>query len=198
MGLLAASLLFAVVLGLALYFGGKVKEASVDSVAVLPFVNATGNPDAEYLSEGITQGLINTPFAVAKIKGCLPDVGLSLQREGHRPTLRRPAIWEFTRFSPGAWFRQGVTISISAELIDAEHDSPNLVENQYQRKLTDVTSLEPDITRDITENLKLKLSGAPTESRRSASHAELRSLSIVFAGEIHWNRRTSGGLKQSN
>src|SRR5580693_7686739 len=60
MGLLAAGLSSAVVLALALLFGSKIKETSMDSVAVLPFVNATGDANAEYLSEGITQSLINT------------------------------------------------------------------------------------------------------------------------------------------
>ncbi|HTF25680.1 MAG TPA: hypothetical protein VK937_17485 [Candidatus Limnocylindria bacterium] len=60
MGVLAAGLSIAVVLALALLFSGqKIKEATMDSVAVLPFVNATGDPNAEYLSEGITQDLVS-------------------------------------------------------------------------------------------------------------------------------------------
>src|SRR5437870_7880423 len=69
MGLLAAGLSIAVVLAFVLLFGvNRSKENLVDSVAVLPFVNATGDASAEYLSEGITQGLINTLAQLPKLK----------------------------------------------------------------------------------------------------------------------------------
>src|ERR1700682_5977255 len=69
MGFLAAGLSIAVVLALALLFSGqKIKEAITDSVAVLPFVNATGDPNAEYLSEGITQDLVSTLSQLPNLK----------------------------------------------------------------------------------------------------------------------------------
>ncbi len=195
MGLLAASLLFAVVLGLALYFGGKVKEASVDSVAVLPFVNATGNPDAEYLSEGITQGLINTLSQLPKLRVVSLMSAYRYKGKAIDPPSVARDLGVHTILT-GRMVQQGVTISISAELIDAEHDR-QIWGKQYQRKLTDVTSLEPDITRDITENLKLKLSGAQQNlvAQRPTQNSE--AYQLYLQGRFYWNRRTSGGLNKA-
>jgi len=190
MGLLAASLLFAVVLGLALHFGGKVKEASMDSVAVLPFVNATGNPDAEYLSEGITQGLINTLSQLPKLR----VVSLMSAYRYKGKAIDPPSVARdlgVHAILTGRMVQQGDTISI-----DAEHDR-QIWGKQYQRKLIDVTSLEPDITRDITENLKLKLSGAQQNlvAQRPTQNSE--AYQLYLQGRFYWNRRTSGGLNKA-
>jgi serine/threonine protein kinase/Tfp pilus assembly protein PilF len=193
--LLAAGLLFAVILTLALLFGGKIKEASMDSVAVLPFVNATGNPDAEYLSEGITQGLINTLSQLPKLK----VVSLMSAYRYKGKAIDPPSVARdlgVHAILTGRMVQQGDTISISAELIDAEHDR-QMWGKQYQRKLSDVTSLEPDITRDIVENLKLKLSGAQQNlvAQRPTQNSE--AYQLYLQGRFYWNRRTSGGLNKA-
>jgi serine/threonine protein kinase/tetratricopeptide (TPR) repeat protein len=195
LGLLAAGLLFAVVLALAFLFGGKIKEASMDSVAVLPFVNATGNPDAEYLSEGITQGLINTLSQLPKLK----VVSLMSAYRYKGKAIDPPSVARdlgVHAILTGRMVQQGDAISISAELIDAEHDR-QMWGKQYQRKLSDVTSLEPDITRDIVENLKLKLSGTQRNlvAQRPTQNSE--AYQLYLQGRFYWNRRTSGGLNKA-
>ena len=195
MGLLAAGLLFAVVLALALLFGGKTKEVSLDSVAVLPFVNATGNPDAEYLSEGITQGLINTLSQLPRLK----VVSLMSAYRYKGKAIDPPSVARelgVHAILTGRMVQQGDSISISAELIDAEHDR-QLWGKQYQRKLFDVTSLEPDITRDIIENLKLKLSGAQQNlvAQRPTQNSE--AYQLYLQGRFYWNRRTAGGVNKA-
>jgi len=195
MGVLAAGLLVAVVLALALLFGGKIKPTSMDSIAVLPFVNATGNPDAEYLSEGITQGLINTLSQLPKLK----VVSLMSAYRYKGKAIDPPSVARdlgVQSILTGRMVRQGDSISISAELIDAEHDR-QIWGKQYQRKLSDVTSLEPDITRDIVENLKLKLSGAQQNlvAQRPTQNSE--AYQLYLQGRFYWNRRTSGGVNKA-
>jgi serine/threonine protein kinase/Tfp pilus assembly protein PilF len=193
--LLAAGLLFAVILTLALLFSSKIKDASMDSVAVLPFVNATGNPDAEYLSEGITQGLINTLSQLPKLR----VVSLMSAYRYKGKAIDPPSVARdlgVHAILTGRMVQQGDTISISAELIDAEHDR-QMWGKQYQRKLSDVTSLEPDLTRDIVENLKLKLSGAQQNlvAQRSTQNSE--AYQLYLQGRFFWNRRTAGGLNKA-
>jgi serine/threonine protein kinase/Tfp pilus assembly protein PilF len=195
MGLLAVGLLFAIVLALALVFGGKIKEASMDSVAVLPFVNATGNPDVEYLSEGITQGLINTLSQLPKLK----VVSLMSAYRYKGKTIDPPSVARelgVHAILTGRMVQQGETISISAELIDAEHDR-QMWGKLYQRKMTDVSSLQSDITRDIAENLKLKLSGAQRNlvSQRPTQNSE--AYQLYLQGRFYWNRRTAGGATKA-
>jgi TolB-like protein/Tfp pilus assembly protein PilF len=193
--LLAAGLLFTVILTLALLFSSKIKDASMDSVAVLPFVNATGNPDAEYLSEGITQGLINTLSQLPKLR----VVSLMSAYRYKGKAIDPPSVAHdlgVRAILTGRMVQQGDTISISAELIDAEHDR-QMWGKQYQRKMTDMTSLEPDITRDIVENLKLKLSGAQQNlvAQRPTQNSE--AYQLYLQGRFFWNRRTAGGLNKA-
>ena len=195
MGLLAAGLLFVVVLALALIFGDKIKEASMDSLAVLPFVNATGNPDVEYLSEGITQGLINTLSQLPKLK----VVSLMSAYRYKGKAIDPPSVARelgVHAILTGRMVQQGDTISISAELVDAEHDR-QVWGKQYQRKLADVSSLQADITRDIAENLKLKLSGAQQNlvAQRPTQNSE--AYQLYLQGRFYWNRRTAGGATKA-
>jgi len=192
MGLLASGLLIAVVLALALLFGGKIKEASMDSVAVLPFMNATGNPDAEYLSEGITQGLINTLSQLPKLK----VVSLMSAYRYKGKAIDPPSVARdlgVHAILTGRMVQQGDAISISAELIDAEHDR-QIWGKQYQRKMSDVTTLEPDITRDIVENLKLKLSSAEQNLIAQRPNQNPEAYQLYLQGRFYWNRRTAGGV----
>jgi TolB-like protein/Tfp pilus assembly protein PilF/tRNA A-37 threonylcarbamoyl transferase component Bud32 len=196
MGLLAAGLSVAVVLALALLFGvNRSKEISVDSVAVLPFVNATGDANAEYLSEGITQGLINTLAQLPKLR----VVSLMSAYRYKGKSIDPPAVARelgVHTILTGRMTRQGDNLTISAELVDAEHDR-QMWGKQYQRKLTDVNSLQSDITRDITENLKLKLTGAQQNlvAQRPTQNSE--AYQLYLQGRFYWNRRTNGGVNKA-
>jgi TolB-like protein/Tfp pilus assembly protein PilF len=196
MGVLAAGLSLAVVLALALLFGIKhEKEISVDSVAVLPFVNATGNPDVEYLSEGITQDLVHTLSQISSLRVVSLMSVYRYKGKNIQPQAVAQDLGVHTILT-GRMVQQGDTISISTELIDAEHDR-QIWGKQYQRKLTDVTSLQPDITRDIAENLKLKLSGAQQNivAQRPTQNSE--AYQLYLQGRFYWNRRTAGGVNKA-
>jgi serine/threonine protein kinase/Tfp pilus assembly protein PilF len=196
MGVLAASLSIAVVVALALLFGIKhEKEMFVDSVAVLPFVNATGNPDVEYLSEGITQDLVHTLSQISSLKVVSLMSVYRYKGKNIQPQAVAQDLGVHTILT-GRMVQQGDTISISTELIDAEHDR-QIWGKQYQRKLTDMTSLQPDITRDIAENLKLKLSGAQQNivAQRPTQNSE--AYQLYLQGRFYWNRRTAGGVSKA-
>jgi non-specific serine/threonine protein kinase len=189
MGLLAAGLSIAVVLALALHFGGKFKEASMDSIAVLPFVNATGDANAEYLSEGITQGLINTLAQLPKLK----VVSLMSAYRYKGKSIDPPAVARelgVRSILTGRMTQQGDNLTISAELVDAEHDR-ELWGNQYQRKLSDVNTLQSEITHDITENLKLHLSGADKSRMAQRSTENGQAYQLYLRGRYYWNKRTA-------
>jgi TolB-like protein/Tfp pilus assembly protein PilF len=195
MGVLGAGLLMAVVLALALLFGVKrVEEVSMDSVAVLPFVNATGNPDVEYLSEGITQGLISTLAQLPKLK----VVSLMSAYRYKGKAIDPPAVARelgVHTILTGRMTKQGENVTISAELADAEHDR-QMWGKQYQRKLADLNSLQPDITRDITDNLKLHLSGAEKSRLAQRGTENSQAYQLYLRGRYYWNKRTpEGGSK---
>jgi serine/threonine protein kinase/Tfp pilus assembly protein PilF len=168
---------------------------SIDSLAVLPFVNATGDPSAEYLSEGITQDLINTLSQMPKLK----VVSLISAYRYKGKNIDPPAVareLQVHTILTGRMTQQADTISISAELIDAENDS-ELWGKQYQGKRTDVSALQAEITRDITENLKLKLSNAQRSLLAQRSTQNTEAYQLYLQGRYYWNRRTADGANKA-
>jgi TolB-like protein/Tfp pilus assembly protein PilF/predicted Ser/Thr protein kinase len=196
MGLLAAGLSIAVVLALGLLFGVKrVKDITMDSVAVLPIVNATGDPNAEYLSEGITQDLVSTLSQIPNLK--VVSLASAYRHKGKSidpPTVARE-LGVHTILT-GRMVQRGNDLSISAEFVDAEHDRV-MWSKQYQWKLTDVPNVQAEITQDITENLKMNLSGAQKTRIALRSTQNSEAYQLYLQGRFYWNRRTAGGVNKA-
>jgi TolB-like protein/Tfp pilus assembly protein PilF len=196
LGFLAGGLSIAVVLALALLFGVKrVKETSMDSVAVLPIVNATGDPNAEYLSEGITQDLVSTLSQLPNLK--VVSLASAYRYKGksiNPPTVAREL--GVRTILTGRMVQRGNDLSISAEFVDAEHDRV-MWSKQYQWKLADVPNLQAEITRDITENLKMNLTGAQKSRLAQRSTQNSEAYQLYLQGRFYWNRRTAGGVNKA-
>jgi serine/threonine protein kinase/Flp pilus assembly protein TadD len=130
----------------------------IDSLAVLPLVNATRDPNAEYLSDGITESIINSLSKLPKLrvvprstvfryKGSLADP----QEIGRELGVRAVFV--------GRVMHHGDFLIIKTELVDVAQDS-QLWGEQYRRKITNIFSLQEEIAEDISEKLRLRLSGA--------------------------------------
>jgi eukaryotic-like serine/threonine-protein kinase len=168
---------------------------AAESLAVLPFVNASGDPSAEYLSEGITQDLINTLSQLPNLK----VVSLISAYRYKGKNIDPPAVareLQVHTILTGRMTQQADTISLSVELIDAENDR-ELWGKQYQGKRTDVSGLQAEITRDITENLKLKLSNAQRSLMAQRTTQNTEAYQLYLQGRYYWNRRTADGANKA-
>jgi serine/threonine protein kinase/Tfp pilus assembly protein PilF len=196
MGLLAAGLSIAVVLALALLFSGqKIKEATTDSVAVLPFINATGDPNAEYLSEGITQDLVSTLSQLPNLK--VVSLASAYRYKGKSidpPTVARE-LGVHTILT-GRMLERNDNVSISAEFVDAEHDRV-MWSKQYQWRLADVPNIQTQITQDITENLKMNLSGAEKSRMAQRPTENGEAYQLYLRGRFYWNKQTAEGVNKA-
>jgi serine/threonine-protein kinase len=133
---------------------GRSRKA-IDSLAILPLINAGGDPDTEYLSDGITESIINNlsqlprlrvmaRSTVFRYKGREVDPQRVGQELGVRATLS------------GRVLQPGNLLIIKAELVDTE-DGSHLWGEQYNRKLSDIFVIEDEISREISDKLRLKL-----------------------------------------
>ena len=202
-GLLAAGLLFAAVLALALLYKTRHGDpaspppvaTSIDSLAVLPFVNAGGDPKTEYLSEGITQDLVQTLSQIPNLK----VVSLmSVYRYKGKNANPRAVASELGVHAilNGRMLQQGDKISITAELLDAVHDR-QLWSHHYERTLADVSTVQSEITRDIAENLKLKMSAAQQSLAAQQSAQNSDAYQLYLQGRFYVNRLSAGGASQA-
>ncbi|MFN0120213.1 MAG: protein kinase domain-containing protein [Blastocatellia bacterium] len=133
------------------------REAAIDSLAVLPFVNVGANPDAEYLSDGITDGLINSLSQLPGLKKVMSRNSvfrykgkeIDAQQAGNALGVRAVLIGKVTQ--------RGNDLIVSAELVDVR-DNSHLWGEQYNHKLSDLLAVQSQLARDISQQLRLKLS----------------------------------------
>src|SRR5216684_3336572 len=184
--------------GLVLFAKRGIQELqlkSMDSVAVLPIVNATGDPNSEYLSEGITQDLVSTLSQIPNLKVVsLASVYRYKGKSIDPPTVARE-LGVHTILT-GRMVQRGNALSISAEFVDAEHDRV-MWSKQYQWKLADMPNLQAEITQDITENLKMNLTGADKSRLAQRPTQNSEAYQLYLQGRFYWNKRTAGGVSKA-
>jgi DNA-binding winged helix-turn-helix (wHTH) protein/TolB-like protein/Tfp pilus assembly protein PilF len=169
--------------------GGKTVDSSssvIESIAVLPFVNEVSDTDAEYFSDEITESLINNLSQLPKLRVVPRSVVLNYK--GHETDPRKIARELNVRaVLTGRVHRRGDTLSIQVDLIDATNVA-QMWGQHYDRRVSDILLVQEDISRDIFENLRLKLS---VEEQK-----QLEVFSLYLKGRNSWNKRTEDGLLQ--
>src|SRR5262249_11212713 len=138
------------------YFSRSSKTA-IDSIAVLPFVNATGDPNSDYLSDGITESLINSFSQLQPRLRVIPrstvfryqGQQIDPQEVGRKLGVRAVLTGRVTQ--------HGDTVNIQTELSDVDQNS-QLWGEQYNRRLSDLLAVQEEITSQISQKLRLQLS----------------------------------------
>src|SRR5713226_1896545 len=192
--LIAAVLTLGAVIGAYLYIG-RTRRGAIDSIAVLPLVNASNNPDTDYLSDGISESLINSLSQLPGVKVIASTSSLRYKGKEVDPkevarTLGVEAILT------GRVSQRDDNLLINVELIRAE-DKTQIWGEQYDRKATDLLSVQREIAREITGNLRLKLSGA--EQGRVTKHytENPEAYQLYLKGRFYWNKRTGDAAKKA-
>jgi len=193
--LIAAVLVLAAVIGAYLYFGRTRRGGAIESIAVLPLVNASNNPDTDYLSDGISESLINSLSQLPGVKVIASTSSLRYKGKEVDPkevarTLGVEAILT------GRVSQRDDNLLINVELIRAE-DKTQIWGEQYDRKTTDLLTVQREIAREITSNLRLKLSGSE-EGRVTRHYTENpEAYQLYLKGRFYWNKRTGDGARKA-
>jgi eukaryotic-like serine/threonine-protein kinase len=168
---------------------------SIESLAVLPFVNASADPNTEYLSDGIAESLINNLTQLHSLRVTARNT--AFRYKGKDTDLQK--IGQELGVSAvvtGRVLQRGDTLIVQAELVETQKGS-QLWGQQYNRKLSDVLALQDDISRQISENLRLPLTGEEKQklARRYTDNAE--AYQLYLKGRFYWNKRTQQGFFES-
>jgi serine/threonine-protein kinase len=152
------------------YFGRSNKSVArsseIGSIAILPFVNVNANADTEYLSDGLTDSLINSLSLAPKLKVIARSSVFSYKGKETDPQAVGREL-NVQGVVTGRITQRGDNLSISVELTDAR-DKSHIWGEQYNRKLSDLLAVQEEISRDISQKLQLKLTGE--EQKRTAKH----------------------------
>src|SRR5687767_7930116 len=153
----AAALVYTIYAGFPVQLAGK----NIDSVAVLPFTNESGDPDHEYLSDGISETLINNLSGLSDVKVIARSS--SFEYKGKSVDLQQVArALGVQAIVTGRVAQRGDNLVIAVELVDTR-DRTQMWGEQYNRKATDLLQVQADISDDVAEKLRRRLSTADRE-----------------------------------
>jgi eukaryotic-like serine/threonine-protein kinase len=176
-------------------FGSKVGPRPIESIAVLPFVNESGNADVEYLSDGMTETLISS---LSQLPNLNVQARSSVFRYKGKDTEAKTIGKELNvqAILNGRIVQHGDDLVLYLELVDAQ-TGKLLWGDQYNRKQSDLVTLQSEIARDVSGKLKLRLSRADVAKVDKKSTASPEAYQLYLKGRFFWNKRTPESLKQA-
>src|SRR6266516_1159742 len=162
-------------------------ELPAKSIAVLPFDNQNRDPDTEYLSDGIPESIINSLSQLPNLRvmsrnSVFHYKGKDIDAPAVAKELKVQAVLT------GRMTQRGDGLSISVELINAQ-DNSEIWGQQYNRKLADVFAVQEEIAKEISEKLRLKLTGAERQQLAKRPTENIRAFQYYMQGRALAQRR---------
>jgi eukaryotic-like serine/threonine-protein kinase len=155
------------------------KHASaIDSLAVLPLENASGDPEAEYLSDGIAETLINTLAQLRKIR-VVPRALAFRYRGPAVDTLAAGRDLGVRAVLTGRMVQRGEDLVVSVDLVDVDRQA-QLWGGRYNVKMTDLVALQEELTTEISERLRLQLTGEEKKRLRKRPTQDNEAYRLVL------------------
>ena len=158
-------------------------RTTIDSIAVLPFVNASGNPELEYLSDGMTDSLINSLSQ-------LPNVSVKARSSVFRykgvevDPQKLSSDLSVRGILNGRVVQHGEDLTLYLSLVDGTNGN-QIWGEQYNRKLSDIVSLQSEITREVSRKLQARLSGADEQKLTKNYTANSDAYQLYLKGRYH-------------
>jgi len=188
---LTVTLVIAAIAGLVYVTGrskaGDLGPEAIQSIAVLPFIDEAGDADAEYINDKIAESLINSLSKIPQLRVVPRSVVAGYKGKQIDPRQIGREL-NVRGVVTGRMRRHGDIISIQADFIDVDNVA-QLWGQHYDHKLADVMLVQDDISRDIFENLRLKLN---VEEKK-----QLEAYRLYLKGRNSWNKRTGDELLQA-
>jgi serine/threonine-protein kinase len=182
------------VLLLARYHMLRGGSQAIDSLAILPFENVSANPDVEYLSDGLTESLINSISHLPNLKVIARS---SVFRYKGRTVDPRVVGQELSARAilTGRVVVRGDDLSISTELTDAREDQ-HIWGEQYKVKLTDLLAIQETISKEITANLRSRLGGKEEAVLPKQYTKNAEAFQLYLKGRYYSDQLTVAGVQR--
>ncbi len=170
-------------------------QDAIESIAVLPFTSDSADPDAEYLRGGITEAVINKLSQIWNLRVVARSTVFRYAGKGIDPQQAGQDLHVRAVVS-GRLLQHGSTLIVRTELMEVATGAL-LWSGQYERKVDDVFALQDDLSREISEQLRLQLTGDEKRrlTKRYTENAE--AYRLYLKGRYHWNKRSPEGLQKA-
>lgn len=163
----------------------------IHSLAVLPMVNGTGDPNSEYLSEGITESLIDSLSQLPNLNVKSLNSVLRYKSETDAQKVGRELGVEAV--VTGRVMQRGDGLIVSVEMVNV-NDNNRLWGGRYDRKLVDLVAVQNEISREVVSKLRLRLTGEEEKRATNRYTANAEAYQLYLRGRYHWNRRALDDL----
>src|SRR2546425_1440412 len=170
-------------------------RTAIDSIAVLPLVNTGGDPNTEYLSDGISETLINSLTQLQQLRVVARSTAFGYKGKEVDPRAVGRDL-NVRAVLMGRVRQAGDSLNIQVDLVDATTGA-QLWGQEYDRKFSDLVTVKQDIAREVTEKLRLRLSGAEQQQLARRDTANPEAYQLYLKGRFYWNKRTVESLKKS-
>ncbi len=167
----------------------------IESIAVMPFVNESGNADVEYLSDGMTETLIsslsNIPNLSVKARSTVfyyKGKETSPKKIGEELKVQAVLL--------GRVSQRGDDLKLSLELVNTETQDV-IWSEQYNRKQSDLVSLQSEIAKTVSDKLRSKLTATEQERVSKTNTASSEAQQLYLKGRFHWNKRKTEDFQKA-
>jgi serine/threonine-protein kinase len=166
----------------------------IDSLAVLPFTNASKDPNLEYISAGITESVINSLLQLPRLR-VVPRASVYHYKGGQDP-LKAGRELGVRAVLTGTVSQIGDSLVVQAELTDVKRASA-LWGKRFQEKVSDVFAVQENIAQEILKSLRLKLSGEEERLLAKRYTQDAEAYRLYLKGRFYMNKRTMEGIAKS-
>ena len=192
--IVAALSIIASAVGAYLYFA-RARSGAINSVAVLPFANTSNDPNMEYLSDGISEALINSLTELQQLRVIARSTVFRYKgKEVDPQTIGRDL--NVRALLMGRVRQTGDNLNIQVDLVDATTGA-QLWGREYESKSADVLSVKQAIGREVTERLRLRLSGDEQRQLTKRDTTISESFQFYLRGRHYWNKRSAESIKKA-
>jgi len=170
-------------------------QQRIDSLAVLPFVNVGADPNKEYLSDGITENLINSLSQTPSLR--VTARSLAFRHKGPQVDPQKAGRdLKVRAVLTGRVVERDGALNIQADLMNVE-DGSQLWGRQYSRKLSDILGLQEEIAREVSGKLGLRTTAEQQKRLAKRSTENTEAYQAYLKGRYYWSRRTEQTVKRA-
>jgi len=173
----------------------RTSRKAIDSLAVLPFANTSGDPEFEYLADGMTESIINNLSQIPKLRVMARSTMFQYKNRAVEPQTVGQEL-NVRAVLVGRVLKKRGDLVVGMELVDI-FDGSQLWSEQYQSKMSDLIETQEEIARQVTEKLRLKISNKHRQQLGKRYTENTAAYQLYLKGRYSWNKRTEEGLHKA-
>ena len=192
---MAAIIAVALIASLYHYWPPGKSTSQIESIAVMPFLNESGNPELEYLSDGMTETLISSLSQLPNLNVKARSSVFRYKGKDTNPQMLGKEL-NVQAILNGRVVQRGDQLTLSLELIDAQTENV-IWSDKYDRKQTDLVALQNEVARDVSSKLRTKLSGTDEQRLVKTYTANPEAYRLYLQGRFFWDKREEKDIRKA-